>query len=134
MSTYDEIDKAIEVFKKHNCPYEIMHCNSTYPMKKEDANLNLISVLREKYKCNIGYSGHELGRVISLAAAVLGATSIERHITLDRSMYGSDQPASLEVDDLQRLVKDIRLVETIMGTGEKVLSEAELEVKKKLRG
>lgn len=134
MSTYKEIDAAIKVFVKYKCSYELMHCNSTYPMKKEDANLNLIPVLRERYKCNVGYSGHELGRLISVSAAVLGATSIERHITLDRSMYGSDQSASLEVNDLQRLVKDIRFIEVIMGTGEKVLTSEELEVKKKLRG
>ena len=135
MSTYEEIDAAIEVFKKYNCPYEIMHCNSTYPMKNEDANLLMIPALRERYGVeNVGYSGHETGRIVSLAAAALGATSIERHISLDRTMYGSDQAASLEVDDLQRLVKDIRNIDIALGTGEKVLSEAELATKKKLRG
>lgn len=135
MSTYEEIDAAIEVFKKYNCPYEIMHCNSTYPMKNEDANLLMIPALREKYGVeNIGYSGHETGRIVSLAAVSLGATSLERHITLDRTMYGSDQSASLEVDDLQRLVKDIRNIELALGNGEKVLSEAELNTRKKLRG
>lgn len=134
MSTYEEIDRAVEVFKKLHCPFELMHCNSTYPMKNEDANLKVIETLRNRYHCNVGYSGHETGRIVSLAAAALGATSIERHITLDRTMYGSDQAASLEVDDLQRLVKDIRVIEKALGTGEKVLSEAEEAVKKKLRG
>ncbi len=134
MSTYEEIDAAVEVFKKSGCPYELLHCNSTYPMKNEDANLRLIPVLRERYGVNIGYSGHETGRIVSTAAVALGATSIERHITLDRTMYGSDQAASLEVDDLQRLVKDIRTIEKALGNGEKVLTEAEKEVKKKLRG
>ncbi len=134
MSTYEEIDQAVDVFKRLNCPFELMHCNSTYPMKNEDANLKVIESLRNRYQCNVGYSGHETGRIVSLAAAALGATSIERHITLDRTMYGSDQAASLEVDDLQRLVKDIRVIEKALGTGEKVLTEAEEAVKKKLRG
>ncbi len=134
MSTLEEIDAAVEVFKRHDCPYEIMHCNSTYPMKNEDANLLMIPRLRERYGVDIGYSGHETGRIVSLAAVALGATSLERHITLDRTMYGSDQAASLEVDDLQRLVKDIRAIEKALGTGEKILTEAELATKKKLRG
>lgn len=134
MSTYEEIDAAVELFRRYNCPFELMHCNSTYPMKNEDANLLMIPKLRERYGVNVGYSGHETGRIVSLAAVALGATSIERHISLDRTMYGSDQAASLEVDDLQRLVKDIRAIEEALGTGEKVLSEAELATKKKLRG
>jgi N-acetylneuraminate synthase len=134
MSNYEEIDEAVSIFKKYNCPFELMHCNSTYPMKNEDANLRMINTLREKYNCRVGYSGHEVGRIVSMAAAVLGATSLERHITLDRTMYGSDQAASIEIDDLYRLVKDIRNLEAAMGTGEKVLSAAELEVRKKLRG
>ena len=134
MSTYEEIDKAVAVFKRYNCPFELMHCNSTYPMKNEDANLKLIQALKDRYQCTVGYSGHETGRIVSVAAVAMGATSIERHITLDRAMYGSDQAASLEVDELQRLVKDIRTVESAFGTGEKILSEAEAIVRAKLRG
>lgn len=134
MSEYDEIDTAIAVFKEYNCPFELMHCNSTYPMKNEDANLLMIQTLRERYMCDVGYSGHETGRIVSLAAAALRATSIERHITLDRTMYGSDQAASLEVDDLQRLVKDIRMIELSLGDGKKTLTSSELEIRKKLRG
>lgn len=134
MSILEEIEKAINIFKKHGCPFELMHCNSTYPMKNEDANLLLISHLREKFKCDVGYSGHETGRIVSLAAVALGATSLERHITLDKTMYGSDQPASLEIDDLFRLVKDIRGIEKALGNGEKILSEAEMAIRKKLRG
>lgn len=134
MSNYDEIDHAVEIFRKSNCPFELMHCNSTYPMPKEDANLRMIPVLRERYQCKVGYSGHETGRIVSTSAVVLGATSVERHITLDNTMYGSDQAASLNVKDLFRLTEDIRLIETILGTGEKVLSEKELETRKKLRG
>ncbi len=134
MSTYEEIDHAVEVFRGHGCPFELMHCCSTYPMPKEDANLRLIPVLRERYGCKVGYSGHETGRIISTSAVALGATSIERHITLDNAMYGSDQAASLNVADLARLVEDIRVIETILGDGEKKLSEKELETKRKLRG
>jgi N-acetylneuraminate synthase len=103
-------------------------------MPKEDANLRLIPVLRERYGCKVGYSGHETGRIVSTSAVALGATSIERHITLDNTMYGSDQAASLNVKDLLRLTEDIRLVEQVLGSGEKVLSEKELETRKKLRG
>lgn len=134
MSTYDEIDHAVSIFKHCGCPFELMHCNSTYPMPKEDANLRMIPTLRDRYGCKVGYSGHEVGRIVSTSAVALGATSIERHITLDNTMYGSDQPASLNVKDLVRLTEDIRLIETILGDGRKVLSERELETRKKLRG
>lgn len=134
MSTMDEIDDAVKVFKKENCPYELMHCNSTYPMPLEEANLSLINVLKNTYKCNIGYSGHEEGTLASTCAAALGVSSIERHITLDKNMYGSDQRASIEPDELIKLVRDIRTVEKMLGNGEKVLSSAEAEVRKKLRG
>lgn len=134
MSTYEEIDHAVEIFKKYSCPFELMHCNSTYPMPLEDANLNLIRTLADRYGCKIGYSGHEAGTLVSVCAVAAGATSIERHITLDRDMYGSDQKASIEPFELCKLVKDIRSVEKIMGDGRKVLTAAEEEVKKKLRG
>ena len=134
MSTMDEIDHVVEIFKKHDCPFELMHCNSTYPMPIEDANLRMINTLRKRYGCNVGYSGHETGNLVSECAVAMGATSIERHFTLDRDMYGSDQKASIEPDELKDLVKNIRDVEKILGTGEKILSEVEIEVKKKLRG
>jgi len=134
MSTLEEISHAVEIFQGHNCKFELMHCNSTYPMPEEDANLRLISVLADKYNCKVGYSGHEAGTLVSICAIAAGASSIERHITLDRTMYGSDQKASIEPYELCRLVKDIRMAEKIMGTGEKALTKAEEEVKKKLRG
>lgn len=134
MSDYREIQQAVDIFRENGCPFELMHCNSTYPMKNEEANLRLIHTLRERYQCKVGYSGHETGRIVSMAAVAMGATSIERHITLDRCMYGSDQAASLEVEDLHRLVKDIRTIEIALGSGEKTLTEAEKAVKKKLRG
>lgn len=134
MSTYDEIDQAVAIFQKYDCPFELMHCNSTYPMKNEDANLKLIEELRKRYQCNVGYSGHEQGILVSVCAAALGATSIERHITLDKTMYGSDQKASIEEYELQELVDKVREVEKILGDGEKKLTKAEEAVKKKLRG
>ena len=134
MSTYEEVDAVVNIFKQYNCPFEIMHCNSTYPMKPEDANLRLIPILKERYKVDIGFSSHEIGVVVTLGAVALGATSIERHITLDRNMYGSDQKASTEPDELIELVKQIRVMESALGNGEKTLTVAELEVRKKLRG
>lgn len=134
MSTMEEIDHAVEIFRKHDCPFSLMHCNSTYPMAEADANLRMIAALKEKYQCEVGYSGHETGILVSLLAVAAGATSIERHITLDCSMYGSDQKASIEPNELKELVEKIRLTEAVLGTGMKTLSEAELAVRKKLRG
>lgn len=133
MSTMDEIKTAVEIFRKENCPFELMHCNSTYPMKNEDANLNVIKTLTDAFGCKVGYSGHETGRVVSLTAVALGATSIERHITLDRTMYGSDQAASLEVGEFAKLVRDIKTVESSFGMSEKIVLETEIPVKNKLR-
>ena len=133
MSTYDDIQKAIDIFRNANCPIELMHTVSTYPMKSEDANLNVIHTLREKYQCNVGYSGHESGLAVSYAAAALGITSLERHITLDRSMYGSDQPASVELIGMHMLTGAVRKIEKAMGDGEKRIIEAEIPIAKKLR-
>jgi len=134
MSTTDQIAHAVNVFKNHNCPFELMHSNSSYPMKPDEANLQCIKTLKEKFNCNVGYSGHESsGYNISLAAAVLGATSIERHITMARAMYGSDQAASLEPLGLVRLVRDIRMLDLIMGDGVKKVYPSEIPVMKKLR-
>lgn len=134
MSTIEQIDRAVDIFHKADCPFELMHCVSTYPMDDEDANLNRIKTLRERYKCNIGYSGHEKGGlVISCAAVALGITSLERHITLDRSMYGSDQAASLEVSGLNLLVDSIRKIENAMGNGEIAIQPKEVLIAKKLR-
>ena len=134
MSNIDQIKTAVNIFKKNECPFELQHSNSSYPMKIEEANLNCIKTLQNEFECNVGYSGHEsLGYLICVAAVILGATSIERHITLDRSMYGSDQPASLEPAGLQRLVRDIRNIDLIMGDGEKIIWDSEIPVMKKLR-
>ena len=134
MSTWDEVDAAVAIFRRAGCPFEILHCNSTYPMEVRDANLKLIPVLRDRYHVPVGFSSHETGYVATLGAVALGATSIERHITLDTKMYGSDQKASIEPPVLRQLVKDIRAMESALGTGEKILSPAEMAVRKKLRG
>ena len=110
-----------------------MHCVSTYPMKDSDANLKTIITLKNKFNCDVGYSGHETGLAVSYAAAALGATSIERHITLDRSMYGSDQSASLEEAGLRELIAIVRKIPKILGNEEKKLFDCEIEVAKKLR-
>ena len=134
MSTIDEIRNAVKIFRKHNCPFELMHTNSSYPMKNEEANLNCIGTLKNEFSCNVGYSGHEAGAtLVCVAAVLLGATSIERHTTLDRSMYGSDHAASLEPAGLQRLVRDIRLLDIIKGDGIKIVWPSELPKLKRLR-
>jgi N-acetylneuraminate synthase len=134
MSSFEEIDEAVEIFKKRGCPFELMHCVSTYPMDPVDANLRMIETLKERYGGKVGYSGHEADTWLSVCAVAAGATSIERHITLDRGMYGSDQKASIEPGELFELVKRIRIVEKAMGTGDKVLSADEEATRKKLRG
>lgn len=134
MSTLEEIDDVVEIFKNADCDFELMHCNSTYPMKEEDANLLCIPMLRDRYKIAVGYSGHESSLLKVCAAAVaLGATSIERHITLDRAMYGSDQAASIETSSLKGFVEAVRAIPGILGSGKKVLSESELVAREKLR-
>ena len=134
MSTLKEIDCAVEIFKKSGCPFEVMHCVSTYPMEDTDANLNCISTLRDRYSCDVGYSGHEVGLAVSYAAAALGITSLERHITLDRAMYGSDQSASIEPSALRSLVGAVRKIEHAMGDGKKQVLDSEIPIAKKLRG
>ena len=135
MSTIEEIKNAVDIFKKSNCSFELMHTNSSYPMKIEEANLMCIPMLKKEFDCNVGYSGHEVSAYrVSLIAASLGATSIERHITLDRTMYGSDQAASLEPPGLKRMIKDVRSVDSVLGDGEKRVWDSEIPVKKKLRG
>ena len=134
MSTMKDIEKAVKIFRDYKCEFELMHSHSAYPMKDEEANLRLIPELKKKFKCNVGYSGHEVGSYnICVPAVVLGATSIERHITLDRTMYGSDQAASLEPEGLRRMVRDVRLIDVILGDGKKKIWDSELPAMKKLR-
>ena len=131
MSTIEEIEKAVEITGVDNTI--IYHCTSTYPTNNNELNLNVIPVLKEKFDCPIGYSGHEKGIVSSTIAVVLGACSVERHITIDRTMWGSDQAASLEPDGLRKLVRDIRNVHDFLGDGIKKVYDSELPIKKKLR-
>lgn len=133
MSTLDEIDRVVDMFRKADCSFELMHCNSTYPMPVDQANLRCIETLRQRYGCKVGYSGHETGLAVSVAAAAMGASSIERHITLDRAMYGSDQAASVEIVGLERLVRDIRAVERAGGDGVKRVTETEAKIREKLK-
>jgi N-acetylneuraminate synthase len=134
MSTKDDIDKAVKIFTKHKCSFELMHCVSTYPMNIKDANLITINQLKNEYNCNVGYSGHENGVVVSLAATMLGITSLERHITIDRTMYGSDQSASLEFLGMQNLSESIS--KCILSLGQQSLGkiiDEEIPIAKKLR-
>jgi N-acetylneuraminate synthase len=133
MATYSDIDKAVEIFKKNNCPFTLMHTVSVYPCPEEELNLNMIHSLKERYKSPVGYSGHETSPVPSIAAAAMGITALERHVTLDRTMYGSDQSASLEQRGLEILVSGVRSVEKSLGEGKKVFGEAEQKVASKLR-
>ena len=131
MSSLEQIDHAVEVLGTDDLI--ILHCTSTYPAAIEELNLRAIATLEERYDVPVGYSGHEVGLAPSLAAAALGACIVERHITLDRAMWGSDQAASVEPQGFARLVRDIHTVETALSDGVKRVYESELEVQKKLR-
>lgn len=133
MSDYKVIDEAVKILKKYDCPFEVMHCVSAYPCPEEILNLNIINKLKERYKCDVGYSGHEASVVPSIVAATLGISSLERHITLDRSMYGSDQSASLEEPGLKNLVNSVRKIPIVIGNQDKKIFEEEVPVAKKLR-
>ena len=125
MSTLNDIKKAVNIFRDNNCPFELMHCVSTYPMKDDDANLRTIVTLREMFNCNVGYSGHETGLAVSYAAAAIGISSLERHITLDRAMYGSDQAASLGPDGIKLLRNLVDKVVLAEGDGKKKVYDEE---------
>lgn len=134
LSTIQDIEKAVNIFKDNNCPFELMHCVSTYPMKVEDANLLTINQLKEEYNCNVGYSGHENGVAVSLGAMMLGISSLERHVTLDRTMYGSDQAASLELSGMRNLCLSIEKI--LISLGKPSLGNViddEIPIAKKLR-
>lgn len=133
MSNIEQVDRVIDIFQKKGCPYTIMHCVSVYPCPDEWCNLLMIKTLKSRYNCPIGYSGHEAGVTPSIIAAALGAVAIERHITLDRSMYGSDQSASLEKRGLNLVVRDTREARKILGSGEKNIIPEEEKVAYKLR-
>lgn len=134
MSEEKDITSAVEIFKKYGTDFELMHCFSTYPMRHQDANLETINTLKKKYKCNVGYSGHETGLAVSYAASMMDISSLERHITLDRSMYGSDQSASLEMKGMTELISVIKKMKEAVGTDKfgEILKE-EIPIANKLR-
>jgi len=133
MTKEDDILNAVDIFRSINCPFTLMHCISTYPMKDKDANLNAINTLRSKYNCDVGYSGHEVGLAVSYAAAAMGISALERHITLDRSMYGSDQASSVEPAGFRMLVGAVRKIENAMGDGELGYLDKEIPIAENLR-
>ena len=134
MSTTNDISDAVNIFKENECSFELMHCVSTYPMKPEDANLKTIQTLKDKFKCKVGYSGHENGVSVSLAASMLGISSLERHITLDRSMYGSDQSASLEFKGMKSLTESMKKMSLALGESKLGhITEEEKVIANKLR-
>lgn len=134
MSSLDDIKRAVDIFKENDCSFELMHCVSTYPMNPEDANLKTINALKKMFNCKVGYSGHENGVSVSLAASMLEISSLERHITLDRSMYGSDQSASLEFSGMKNLTESIKKMTIALGES-KIghITEEEKIIAKKLR-
>ena len=134
MSNYSDIDEAVNIFEKNNCPYTLFHCVSTYPCNDDDCNLNLIQTLKDRYGCEVGYSGHEFRLGTTVAAVYLGATILERHITLDRTMWGSDHLASVEPQGLIKLVSGVRELEIAFGDGVKRVTEGEIKSRNKLRG
>jgi len=133
MCTYQMIDDAVGIFRNNDCPFELMHCVSAYPCPEEILNLNIIERLKQKYNCKVGYSGHEAGVVPSVVATTYGISSLERHITLDRSMYGSDQAASLAEQGLRNLVNSVKKVSVVKGSSDKQIFDQEISIAKKLR-
>ncbi len=131
MSTLEQIDHAVDVLGKDDLI--ILHCTSTYPSKLNELNLRAIATLSERYGVPVGYSGHEVGLAPSIASVALGACMVERHITLDRAMWGSDQAASVEVQGFKRMIKDIRGIEVALGDGQKAVYDSEIPIMKKLR-
>ena len=131
MSTIEQIDHAVEVLGTDDLV--VLHCTSSYPAPPEELNLRMIHTLGERYEVPVGYSGHEIGLQTSIAAAALGACMVERHITLSRAMWGSDQGASVEPHGFARLVRDIRAVETAVGDGVKRVYDNELPLRERLR-
>ena len=135
MSTIEEVDSAVEAIKasNSNCDFALLHCNSSYPAPNEDLNLRCIKTLQDRYNCEVGYSGHEFGLTTSIASLCMGATIIERHITLDRTMWGTDQMCSVEPQGLIKLVRGVKELNQALGDGVKRVTETELPIKDKLR-
>lgn len=133
MSTIEELDEAVELLREFSSQYVLMHCNSSYPAKYDELNLRMIPKLKKRYNCVVGYSGHEYGLDSTTIAASLGAMIIERHITLDHSMWGTDQSSSVEIQGMDKLYKQISGVQAVLGDGEKHIYEGEKKVRGKLK-
>ena len=135
MSTMDEVDNAVQAIKESNkkCTYALLHCNSSYPAPNEDLNLECIKTLKDRYNCEVGYSGHEFGLTTTIASICFGSTIIERHITLDRTMWGTDQMCSVEPQGLIKLVRGIKELNLAIGDGVKRITPTEIPIKDKLR-
>lgn len=133
MSAFDDIDKVVDIFRKNECPFVLMHCVGIYPCPDDKLNLNMITTLRNRYKCEIGYSCHSPGILPSIIAAMFGAVAIEKHVTLDRTNYGSDQAASLEKRGIELIIKNIGCLKNMIGDGTKIMLEEESKNLKKLR-
>ena len=134
MSTLEETDKAVEWMREEGAEFALLHCNSAYPAPIEDLNLSCIQTLKDRYNCEVGYSGHEFRIGTTVASIYLGATILERHITLDRQMWGSDHLSSVEPQGLIKLVRGVRELELARGDGVKRVTDGELPFRKKLRG
>ena len=135
MSTIEDVDNAVNAIKSKNSDvdFALLHCNSSYPAPNKDLNLRCIQTLKEKYNCEVGYSGHEFGLTTTIASICLGATIIERHITLDRTMWGTDQMCSVEPQGLIKLVRGVRELNSALGDGIKIVTETEIPIREKLR-
>ena len=133
MSEVKDVNYAVKIFKKNKCDFVLMHCVSTYPCEEKDLNLNLIPTLKEKFKCKIGYSGHETTVSPTYAAWFLGADYIERHITLDRTMYGTDQSASLSEAGIRELTNILSKFPSMLGDGKKIITKDEKKLIPKFR-
>ena len=135
MSSIQEIDDAVNIVEKHlSKNYVLFHCNSSYPAKMDELNLNMIKTLKERYNCLVGYSGHEEEIMPTTIAPIFGACVIERHITLDRNMWGTDQKSSVEVRGMDFLIRRVRAAKQISGDGIKIITDEELKIRKKLSG
>lgn len=132
MSTLQEIEEALNIFKKYNTPFTLLHCNSQYPMPIEDSNLLCIRFLKNMFGCEVGFSDHHAGILPSIIAVALGASVIEKHITIDRTMWGSDQAASVEPHGFAKMVEYIREIPKLFGNGRKIITEEEWLIRKKL--
>ena len=133
MCTMSDIKRVVNIFKKNHCPFVLMHCVSTYPCPEEELNLNMITTLKKEFKCEVGYSGHESTVSPTIIAWLLGAQVIERHISLDRSMWGTDQASSLSEEGIKMLTSIINKTPKVLGSGKKILSKNEKSLIEKFR-